>query len=163
LGNSFFENFLGVFNFHAPIMFMMFATVDSSKEWIQNILNGNNYTGIESIDTLITNYEVEITNPIPFNEYYMVNIYSIKPYNTYALSNKFFSTGEFNSYEPNALLGDASSINYRTDNNLRVYIYRLGWGDCEAGCTNNHYWEISIDENNTVNLLNEYGDPLPGK
>lgn len=163
LANSFFENFLGVFNFQAPIMYMMFAIVDSTKEWIQNIISGNNYTGIESIDSLITNYEVEITNPIPFNEDYMVNIYSVKPYNTYALSNNFLSTGEFNSYEPNSLLGDASSINYRIENNLRIYIYRLGWGDCEVGCMNNHYWEISIDENNSVNLLNEYGDPLPEK
>lgn len=163
LGNNFFENFLGVSNFQAPIMYMMFATVDSTKEWIQNIINGNNYTGIESIDSLITNYEVEITNPIPFNEDYMVNIYSVKPYNTYALSNKFLYSGEFNSFSPNGIGGDASSIKFKTENGLRIYTYRLGWGDCEVGCMNNHYWEISIDENSSVELLNEYGDPLPEK
>jgi len=163
LGNTFFENFLGIFNFESPIMYMMFAIVDSSKEWIQNVINGNNYTGIESIDSLITNYDVGITNAIPFNEDYMVNIYSLKPYNTYALSNKFIYSGEFNYFSPNEIGGDASSINFRINNNLKVYVYRLGWGDCEVGCMNNHYWEISIDENNSVNLLKEYGDPLPEK
>jgi hypothetical protein len=163
LGNTFFENFLGVFNFQAPIMYMMFATIDSTKEWIQNIINGNNYTGVESIDSLITNYSVVITNPIPFNEGYMVNIYSNKPYNTYALSNRFHYTGEFIYFDPNSIGGDAASINFRTENNLRIYIYRLGWGDCQVGCMNNHYWEISIDETNSVKLLNEYGDPLPKK
>jgi hypothetical protein len=160
LGNSFFENFLGVFNLQAPVMYMMFATVDSTKAWIQNIINGNNYTGVESIDSLVTNYSVVITNPIPFNEGYMVNIYSNNPYNTYALSNKFHNTNEFISFNPNSLFGDAASINFRTENNFRIYIYRLGWGDCEAGCMNNHYWEISVDESNSVKLLKEYGDPL---
>ena len=163
LGNTFFENFLSVFNFQAPIMYMMFATVDSTKEWIQNIINGNNYTGIESIDSLIINYEVEITNPRPFNDEYMVNIYSSNPHNTYSLSNKFLYSGEFNSFSPNGIGGDASSINFRIENNLRIYIYRFGWGDCEVGCMNNHYWEISIDETNSIKLLCEYGDTLPKK
>ena len=163
LGNSFFENFLDVSNLQAPIMYMMFAVVDSSKEWIQNIINGNNFTGVESIDSLINNYVVEFTNPIPFNEDYMINIYSDIPYNTYALSNKFLNTNEFNYFGPNVIFGDASSIKFRTENSLRIYIYRLGWGDCETGCMNNHYWEISVDENNIVKLFNEYGDPLPEK
>ena len=163
LGNSFFENALGISNLQAPIMYMMFAIVDSSKEWIQNIINGYNYTGVESIDSLIRNYQVEFTNPIPFNEDYMINIYSDIPYNTYALSNKFFNTNEFNYFLPNAVAGDAFSLKFRTEYSLRIYIYRLGWGDCETGCMNNHYWEISVDENNIVKLFNEYGDPLPEK
>jgi len=160
LGNSFFENFLGISNIEAPIMYMMFAIVDSSKGWIENIINGHNYTSIESIDSLINNYEVQFKNPISFNEDYMINIYSDKPYNTYALSNKFLSTNEFNYFDPNGIIGDGGSIKFKTENNLRIYIYRLGWGDCEAGCMNNHYWEVSID-NDEVNLLTEYGDPLP--
>jgi hypothetical protein len=93
----------------------------------------------------------------------MVNIYSSNPYNTYSLSNKFLYSGEFNSFSPNGIGGDASSINFRIENNLRIYIYRFGWGDCQVGCMNNLYWEISIDETNSVKLLSEYGDPLPKK
>lgn len=163
LGNPFFENFLNVYNFQAPIMYMMFAVVDSSKGWIQNIVNGSNYTGVESIDSLTTNYELVIRYASKFNENYMINISSSTPYNTFALSKIFLATQEFNYFDPNAMAGDASSIEFKKENNLRVYIYRLGWEDCEVGCMFNHYWEIGVAVNNRVGLLNEYGDSLSKK
>jgi hypothetical protein len=38
--------------------------------------------------------------------------------------------------------------------------YTIGWGDCPAGCINQHVWTYQVDADGTVTLLSETGDPL---
>jgi hypothetical protein len=38
--------------------------------------------------------------------------------------------------------------------------YTIGWGDCPAGCINQHVWTYRVDADGTVTLLSETGDPL---
>ncbi len=38
--------------------------------------------------------------------------------------------------------------------------YRIGWGDCQAGCINEHTWTYRVDADGTVTLLSESGSPL---
>ncbi len=40
-------------------------------------------------------------------------------------------------------------------------IYRIGWGDCQAGCIDQHVWTYQVDPDGTVTLLSESGSPLP--
>lgn len=49
--------------------------------------------------------------------------------------------------------------------------YRLGWGDCPAGCIHNHYWNVAVTPklvsrnptkySFTVKVISETGDPVP--
>jgi hypothetical protein len=39
---------------------------------------------------------------------------------------------------------------------------RIGWGDCPAGCINEHRWVYSVGRDGKVELTREDGDPLPG-
>jgi hypothetical protein len=37
----------------------------------------------------------------------------------------------------------------------------LGWGDCPAGCINQHMWTYRVGRDGALNLLEESGIPLP--
>lgn len=40
-------------------------------------------------------------------------------------------------------------------------LIRIGWGDCPAGCINEHRWIYAVDRDANVELLREEGDALP--
>lgn len=59
-------------------------------------------------------------------------------------------------------IGDGSQIeiiDYSSDYIHLVYSY--GWGDCPAGCTKRHYWEIGVYGSGIVELIAESGNKLP--
>lgn len=47
-----------------------------------------------------------------------------------------------------------------TDDGWQVLV-RIGWGDCPAGCINEHRWTYAVGRDGTVELLREEGDVLP--
>jgi hypothetical protein len=47
-----------------------------------------------------------------------------------------------------------------TDDGWQVLV-RIGWGDCQAGCINEHRWTYAVGRDGTVALLREEGDDLP--
>jgi len=57
--------------------------------------------------------------------------------------------------EPNYIIGDGNNIQVA----LPYYTFRMGWGDCMAGCIHRHYWVYYVD-GGSATLVNEYGDPL---
>ena len=60
---------------------------------------------------------------------------------------------------PNHYGGDGNDITY--DLLTGLYTFKMGWGDCEAGCISNHYWLFSVNAVHQVTLISEYGSPLP--
>jgi carboxypeptidase family protein len=40
-------------------------------------------------------------------------------------------------------------------------VIRIGWGDCPAGCINEHRWTYSVASGGGVQLVDETGDTLP--
>ena len=61
----------------------------------------------------------------------------------------------------NDLIGQASWFEVsETDDGWQVLI-RIGWGDCPAGCINEHRWTYAVGRDGTVELLREEGDDLP--
>ena len=40
-------------------------------------------------------------------------------------------------------------------------LIRIGWGDCEAGCINEHRWTYAVARTGKVELTHEEGDALP--
>ena len=47
-----------------------------------------------------------------------------------------------------------------TDDGWQVRI-RIGWGDCPAGCINQHRWTYAVTRSGAVSLVSEEGDPPP--
>jgi hypothetical protein len=40
-------------------------------------------------------------------------------------------------------------------------VIRIGWGDCPAGCINEHRWTYAVGRDGGVTLIGEEGEPLP--
>lgn len=40
-------------------------------------------------------------------------------------------------------------------------VIRIGWGDCPAGCINEHRWTYAVGRDASVQLIDEAGDVLP--
>ena len=45
-----------------------------------------------------------------------------------------------------------------TENGWQVQV-RIGWGDCPAGCINQHRWVYAVTREGDVSLVSEEGDP----
>jgi hypothetical protein len=39
-------------------------------------------------------------------------------------------------------------------------VFHVGWGDCQAGCIDEHVWTYKVDVDGTVTLVSESGSPL---
>ena len=64
-------------------------------------------------------------------------------------------------FDPN-LIGQAAWYKVSAaDDGWEVQI-RIGWGDCPAGCINEHTWRYSVARDGSVHLIGEGGNALAG-
>jgi len=61
------------------------------------------------------------------------------------------------------LIGQASWYTVEPASGVGAFIVgvRIGWGDCPAGCINEHSWGYAIGPRGEVSLLSEAGEPVP--
>lgn len=61
------------------------------------------------------------------------------------------------------LIGQASWYEVTPASGVGAYLVavRVGWGDCPAGCINEHSWVYAVMSDGTVNLQSEGGDVVP--
>jgi len=59
------------------------------------------------------------------------------------------------------LIGQAAWYKVSTSGDGWEVLIRIGWGDCPAGCINEHRWTYAVARNGSVELLREDGDLLP--
>lgn len=94
IANSFFEKVTQIHTYCIHILYTISASVDTGKTWVAQWINGNRYTGISGIDSLVENYDLEIFTYERRNRV-DVKFRSEIPMNPYALIQKFRNTGEF--------------------------------------------------------------------
>jgi hypothetical protein len=61
------------------------------------------------------------------------------------------------------LIGQAAWSEATRDDGGWEVVIRVGWGDCPAGCINEHRWSYAVSDEGEVSLVEETGDPLPGE
>lgn len=59
------------------------------------------------------------------------------------------------------LIGQAAWYEVAESANAWQVVIRIGWGDCPAGCINQHRWTYAVGKDGTVTLSREEGDTLP--
>lgn len=159
LSNSFFEYTSTLHSHGAVTLYQISVSVDTNKSWASNWKDGIKYTGIIEIDSLIDNYNLDVSLMFESDSIYWYEIKSNTPINYIALMEKFKKTSEFIYVEPTVLIGGGSSISIKNENNYRYYRYNYGWGDCPSGCINYHYWIVQLKDDKLA-LIEEGGDPL---
>lgn len=59
------------------------------------------------------------------------------------------------------LIGQAAWYEVATAGDGWEVLIRIGWGDCPAGCINQHRWIYGVTHDGSVHLISEDGDALP--
>ena len=61
------------------------------------------------------------------------------------------------------VIGQSSWYTVEPASGVGVFIVgiRIGWGDCQAGCIDEHLWSYAIGPQGEVTLLSEMGPPVP--
>ena len=59
------------------------------------------------------------------------------------------------------LIGQAAWYQATTTDDGWQVVIRIGWGDCPAGCINEHRWTYAVGRDASVELVHEEGDVLP--
>ena len=133
ISNSFFENISEIHTHGSPALYSVIASVDTSKVWIQKWIFGSRTTGILAIDSIVDEYDLEISSIRNLHNRVNVTISSPIPVNYLALIEKLKSTAEFRYVEPNGTIGGGSIITCEYDDISQLYKYVLRWGDCPSG------------------------------
>jgi hypothetical protein len=63
-------------------------------------------------------------------------------------------------YDPN-MIGQAAWWTAEPTAGGFAVTIRIGWGDCQAGCIDEHVWHYSVATDGTLELIAEEGDELP--
>jgi hypothetical protein len=58
------------------------------------------------------------------------------------------------------LIGQSSWFDVSEAGDGWQVVIRIGWGDCPAGCINEHRWTYSVGKDGQVELVSDTGDPL---
>ena len=66
-------------------------------------------------------------------------------------------------YDPN-LIGQASWYKVAPASGVGAFVVnvRVGWGDCESGCIDEHQWVYAVGPDGTVSIVSERGAAVPG-
>ena len=66
------------------------------------------------------------------------------------------------AFDPN-LIGQASWYKVAPGSGVGAFVVtvRLGWGDCPAGCIDEHTWVYAVAPAGAVSIVSEAGDPVP--
>jgi hypothetical protein len=61
------------------------------------------------------------------------------------------------------LIGQASWFTVQPGSGVGAFIVtiRVGWGDCQAGCIEEHGWIYAVAPDGAVTLVSETGEPIP--
>jgi hypothetical protein len=59
------------------------------------------------------------------------------------------------------LIGQAAWYQVTASGDGWDVLFRIGWGDCPAGCIKEHRWTYHVGRDSTIALVHETGDSLP--
>jgi len=126
-------------------------------------------TGIVGLDKLNAKYGVKSVSAFFSTGLLLVKFK--KPMNIAALSEDYAAIPEIQAVEQNQILGGGDEIQLKQDNQVWLFTFKHGWGDCPSGCINKHYFFFSYrpdtqavtktgEERHVVEGL-EAEDPVP--
>jgi hypothetical protein len=146
---------------------MLTLKCDTTVSWVEQMENGSFPTENDTINALIENYYLSISDII--NDTAFPHLY-------------FFLTADSNCNMPqlSTLFEDVSGVIsvFATSGNVAhlfhenieidiysdnvVLHYSFGWGDCPSGCLNWRHWDFKVYYDCSVEFIESYGDILPG-
>lgn len=136
--------------------------VDNFCEWVERLKTGLFPVGNERVDALINTYHLTVkdTFGFPGGSQFIV-LRSALALNTEELAKRFQGINCLAGAEPNGTCCDGNDIRAVAEENSWMITFRLGWGDCPAGCIFSRYWDFLILTSGEVQYLGSRGTVIP--
>jgi len=136
---------------------------DTSLLWPQNIINGYEDTGNDTVDSILNTYNLALDDFIDMTSSIYLFFNSFENYNMPQLAKLFepvygvisvfaYCGGNFHVHENIEATIFADYVELR---------YSYGWGDCPNGCFYWRYWDFRVFNDCSVEYLGSSGDILP--
>ncbi len=139
--------------FQSPVCKGLSLVIDTTYAWTQQWVNQQTLTGYGALDSLLVRHGLTFGSIMLFQGMGFVQLTTSKVINMQALSDSLALLNGINSASKNCSPGDAPKLITYTSDSLQRFGFRIGWGDCPAGCTETKTWQYSVDPQNcTVSL-----------
>ncbi|HRY31781.1 MAG TPA: T9SS type A sorting domain-containing protein [Bacteroidales bacterium] len=135
-----------------PVTHGLIIGVGATAPWIPAWQSLQTMTGLPALDTLLTKYQLQITNwfsfinAAVFQTPLLLNIYALEDSLKWASPHIQYA-------EPDLLIGAAGLITYDKTGNDRYYNFTFQWNDCFDGCDNWHTWMFRVTHDCAVEYL----------
>ena len=124
---------------------------------------GEQVTGVQAIDSVTSRYELEVVEHRVLSGlgWEMFRLRATRHLNLFAVGRRLEHASDILFAGPASWGGDGFDIEAaRVDAGWELS-YRIGWGDCPAGCIYDHYWRFLIREDGSVEYVGSDGPPPP--
>ncbi|MEA1873309.1 MAG: T9SS type A sorting domain-containing protein [Bacteroidota bacterium] len=158
-----------MFDIHAGIDYsinMLTLKCDTTVSWVEQMENGSFPTGNDTINSLINNYYLSISNIINDTAYPHLYFFltADSNYNMPQLSTLFENvSGVISVFAMSGNVAHLFHENIEMDiySDNVVLHYSFGWGDCPSGCLNWRFWDFKVYYDCSVEFIDSYGNALP--
>ncbi len=147
-----------------PNATQILVRVNPEQNWAQAWREGKRLTGNAEIDSLLEKYDLQLES---YQDAATVGegtaiLRANQPLNTLALAQQFRNRGVY--ADVNGIMGANTSISAELKDDAWQLDYRLGYGDCPAGCQWWTTWRFRVSPDLPVEFLGRYGSvpPAPG-
>lgn len=139
----------------------LFVGAEGGVAWIDRWLAGESPTGEPTVDSLILEFGLRITEAYSFGPQPLVVIEAGRPLNTAALARLLEPLPGVRYAESVGSGGDGDDIRaVRSDGGWRLD-FSVGYGDCPAGCIHRRVWRFRVGAAGNATFLGSSGDPAP--
>lgn len=151
-----------IHTFPEPVLHRLLLGVDPDAGWTEAWRDGRRETGNPDVDGLVETYGLEL-------ERYRAReggpdlavLVSEDPLDIAALARRFLPIEGVVYADPDAVAGDGNDIRAAALGPGWRLEYRVGFGDCPAGCISRHTWTFRVEGDGTVTFLGSEGPPPP--
>ena len=128
-----------------PNMEALDLLVDTNVLWVKQWMTGNQLTGNDTIDYLLSTYGIILSDfsSYPWGDSY-ASLWNSSPLNIYALNNAFEKVSGVLNGQDGLYYLDGGGITMHDSVSFREYIFELAWGDCPSGCIYHIRWTFDV-------------------
>lgn len=127
--------------------------VDTSYSWTQAWQDLNTITGNSFMDTILTRYNLTITDFYNWTIGNYALLSTDSSWNIFALMDSLEMTAGVISTEQNSIIGAAGTISYSTIGNIRYFNFYFEFQDCFDGCDSYTMWKFKVNPDCSVDYL----------
>lgn len=152
----------GIHTFPDPQLRRLYVQLDPTHEWTQAWQQGERLTGNAEVDALLERYELDVERYYDWSiGTYVVLVATGEPLNLKRVARAFAAVAGVLYAQPDAVCCDGSDITAAPVSGGWGLTYHFRWGDCPAGCIEEHWWRFTILADGIVRYQGEGGSEPP--